>query len=358
LGQGYSFLPQSIRKGGMINYIIRRLLVLPLVLFGLSLLIFSMLMLLSPVERAALYVTSVPKNPAAVQAIIQKYGLDQPIYVQYGHWINNVLHGNLGWSKTAQMPVVSAILVYFPATLELALWSFIPIIVIGVWLGIQAALHHDSIIDHIARIFSIIGYSFPTFVFGLLVLMIFYANLQWFPPGRLSNWAQLSVVSVGWRTYTGMYTFDSLLNGRFDIFLDALRHLFLPALTLSYVNWALLLRVARSSMLEVIQQDYIRTARAKGMSERIVIRKHALRNALIPVVTISGLLLVGLLNGVVITETVFDYHGMGLFAANSALNFDAVSILGIALLAGALLVVANLVVDVLYHYIDPRIQLR
>ncbi len=342
----------------MSSYIIRRLLILPFVLFGLSILIFSMLMLLSPVERAALYVTSVPKNPAAIQEIIQKYGLAQPIYIQYGHWINNILHGNLGWSKTAQMPVTTAIQIYFPATFELALWSFTPIMVIGVWLGIQAALHHDSLIDHVARIFSIIGYSFPTFVFGLLVLMFFYANLQWFPPGRLSDWADLIVRSSSWHTFTGMYTVDSLLNGQLNIFLDALRHLFLPALTLAYVSWAILLRVARSAMLEIIQQDYIRTARAKGVSERFVIRKHALPNATIPIVTIGGLLLVGLLNGVVITETVFNYRGMGLFAANAALNFDAVSILGVAQLAGALLVLANLVVDVLYHFLDPRIQLK
>ena len=342
----------------MASYIARRLLILPLVLFGLSVLVFAMLMLLSPVERAALYVTSVPKNPAAIQEIIQKYGLDQPVYVQYGNWISNIFHRNLAGSKTAHMPVTTAIRIYFPATLELALWSFIPIMVIGVWLGMQAALHHDSFIDHAARVFSIIGYSFPTFVFGLVVLMIFYANLQWFPPGRLSDWAYLIVTSSSWHTYTGRYTFDSLVNGRIDIFLDAIRHLFLPALTLAYVSWALLLRVARSSMLEVIQQDYILTARAKGMSESMVIRKHGLPNAMIPVVTISGLLLVGLLNGVVITETVFNYRGMGLFASNAALNFDAVSILGVALLAGALLVIANLVLDVLYYYLDPRIQLN
>jgi peptide/nickel transport system permease protein len=342
----------------MTSYIIRRLLILPIVLFGLSVLIFGMLMLLTPVERAALYVTSVPRNPAAIQEVIQKYGLNQPIYVQYGEWISNGVHGNLGWSKTAQMPVVQAIVTYFPATLELALWSFIPIMVIGVWLGTEAALHHDSLIDQAARVFSIIGYSFPTFVFGLLMLMLFYANLQWFPPGRLSDWAQLAVISAGWHTYTGMYTVDALLNGRFDIFIDAIRHLFLPALTLAYVSWALLLRVTRSSMLDVIQQDYIRTARAKGLGEREVIRRHALPNALIPVVTVGGLLLVGLLNGVVITETVFNFRGMGLFAADAALNFDAVSILGIALLAGALLVLANLAVDVLYHYLDPRVQLR
>ena len=342
----------------MSKYIIRRLLILPLVMFGLSVLIFGMLMMLDPVERAALYVTNIPKNPDAIQAIIDKYGLDQPIYIQYGHWLDNILHGNLGWSKTAQMPVTQAIITYFPATLELALWSFTPIMVVGTWLGIEAAIHHDTFIDQAARVFSIIGYSFPTFVFGLLVLMIFYADLQWFPPGRLSVWANQAITSPGFHTYTGMYTVDGLLNGRPDIFLDALRHLFLPALTLAYVDWALILRVARSSMLEVLNQDYIRTARAKGLPNQQVIYRHARPNAMIPVVTIGGLLMVGLLNGVVITETVFNYRGMGLLAANSALNFDAVSVLGIALLAGAVLVIANLVVDILYHYLDPRIELE
>jgi len=341
----------------MLRYIIRRLLILPIVIFGLSILIFGMLQFLDPVERAALYVSDIPRTPEALQAIIDKYGLDQPIYVQYWNWIKDVAHGNLGWSKTAQMPVLKAISTYFPATLELALWSFIPIILIGTWLGVQAAVHHDSIIDHAARVFSIIGYSFPTFVFGLLVLMIFYANLQWFPPGRLSDWASAIVYSPGFHRYTGMNTFDALLNLRINVFLDSIRHLFLPALTLAYVDWALILRVTRSSVLNVVQQDYVRTARAKGMSEERVINRHILPNALIPVATVGGLLLVGLLNGVVITETVFNYHGMGLFAATAALNFDAVSVLGIALLAGSLLVFANLAVDVLYSYLDPRIRL-
>jgi peptide/nickel transport system permease protein len=188
--------------------------------------------------------------------------------------------------------------------------------------------------------------------------MIFYADLQWFPPGRLSAWANQVIRSPDFHIYTGMYTLDGLLNGRIDISLDALRHLVLPALTLAYVDWALILRVARSSMLEVLNQDYIRTARAKGLSNQQVIYRHARPNAMIPVVTIGGLLMVGLLNGVVITETVFNYYGMGLFAANAALNFDAISVLGIALLAGAVLVIANLVVDILYHYLDPRIELE
>jgi len=341
----------------MTRYIIRRLLILPIVLIGLSVLIFAMLQMLDPVERAALYVTSPPKNPAALAEIIHKYGLDEPIYLQYVHWLNRVLHGNLGWSKTAQMPVLTALETYFPATLELALWSFVPIIVIGVWLGIQAALHHDGLIDQLARVFSIVGYSFPTFVFGLLALMIFYAALGWFPPGRLSEWATAIVISPEFHRYTGMNTVDALLNNRLDIFVNALRHLLLPALTLAYVNWALILRVTRSSMLDVIRQEYVTVARAKGLPERLVINRHARPNAMIPVATIGGLLLVGLLNGVVITETVFNYHGMGWWAASAALNFDAVSVLGITLFDGALLILANLVVDVLYAYLDPRIRL-
>ena len=341
----------------MFNYIVRRLLILPLVMIGLSLLIFGMLQMLDPIERAALYVSSPPKNPTALAEIVKKYGLDQPIYIQYARWLDQVVHGDLGWSKTAQMPVLNALKTYFPATLELALWSFIPILFIGVWLGIQAAVHHDQFIDQLARVFSIIGYSFPTFVFGLVMLMIFYAALQWFPPGRLSDWASTIVYSPAFHRYTGLNTLDALLNGRPDIFLNALRHLVLPALTLSYVNWALILRVARSSMLDVIRQEYITVARAKGVSERNVINRHARPNAMIPVATMGGLLLVALLNGVVITETVFNYHGMGWWAANAALNFDAVSVLGIALFDGALLILANLVVDVMYAYLDPRIRL-
>ncbi len=342
----------------MTTYIIRRLAILPLVMLGLSLMIFAMLQLLDPTERAALYVTDIPKNPAALQAIVEKYGLNQPITVQFFNWVGNVLHGDLGWSKTAQMPVLTAIRTYFPATLELALWSAVPIIIVGVWLGVQAAVHQNKIIDQAARVFSIVGYSFPTFVFGLLVLMLFYATLHWFPPGRLSDWATAVVYSPAFHQYTGMNTVDAILNGRLDIFFDALRHLFLPALTLAYVSWALILRVTRSSMLEVIHADYITTARAKGLSQPEAINRHGRRNALIPVATVGGLLLIGLLNGVVITETIFNYHGMGFFVASAALNFDAVSVLGVTIFDGALLVLANLVVDVLYSVLDPRIRLK
>lgn len=339
------------------RYIIRRLLTLPIILFGLSVLIFGILQLLTPAERASIYVSSVPKTKGALDAVIVKYGLDQPVYVQYWNWLSQVAQGNLGWSKTGNEPVIKALAKYFPATLELSLWAFFPIIIIGVWLGVQAAMHQDHWIDHGARIFSIIGYSFPSFVFALLMLMIFYANLGWFPPGRLSDWATRVTISPGYINVTGMNTVDSLINSRPDIFFDALRHLFLPALTLAIVSWALILRVTRSSMLDVIHQDYITVARSKGLHENQVINNHARPNALIPVATLGGLLLVGLMNGVVIVETVFNYRGMGKWVADAALHFDVITVLAVTLFEAVLLVIANLGVDVLYARLDPRIRL-
>lgn len=340
----------------MTNYVIRRLLFLPVIMFGVTLLIFGILQLLDPTERAALYVRDIPKNPNAVQDLVKKYGLDRPVYVQYLDWIGRAVRGDLGWSRTAQRPVLEAILYYFPATLELALWSIFPIVLGGVWLGVRAAVNHNKIIDHLARLFAMIGTSFPVFVFALIMLMIFYANLQWFPPGRLSDWASAAVGASDYHQYTGMYTLDGLLNARLDITLDALRHMLLPILTLSYLYWALFLRVTRSSMLEVLNQDYIRTARAKGLKQSVVINKHALRNALIPVATIGGLTFVGLLNGVIITETVYNYRGMGWLAANAALRLDVISVLGITLFTAVLYVLANLLVDVLYGFLDPRVR--
>jgi peptide/nickel transport system permease protein len=208
------------------------------------------------------------------------------------------------------------------------------------------------------RVFSIIGWSIPTFVFALIVLMFFYARFQWFPPERLSEWALRIVQSDDFTRYTQMNSVDALLNLRFDIFLDSLRHLVLPVITLAYLGWAQILRVTRSSMLDTTKQDYITTARSKGLSERDVINKHAVPNALIPVVTIGGLMLIGLFNGVVITETVFSYPGMGSFLAEAALSLDVISVLGVALFSSIILVGGNLVVDVLYGVIDPRIRLQ
>ena len=353
----------------MTTYIIRRILLVPLLLFGVTIIIFGMLMLLQPTERAALYIRDFPKNPNAVQGVIKHYQLDAPMYVQYWNWLvgipdpatgkinGGILRGDLGYSRVGSQPVVQMIKERFPATLELALWAFIPIIGVGVWLGIQAAIHHNKGFDQFARIFSIVGTSFPTFVFGLIVLMIFYANLRWFPPGRVSDWVNALVNSGGFIKYTNIFTLDSLLNGRFDVFLDALKHLVLPVITLSYISWAQFLRITRSAMLESLNQDYMVTAKAKGVSTKNAINKHALPNAMIPVTTIAGFTVIGLLGGVIITETIFSFPGVGSAAARAAAQLDVVTVLGFALFEGIILILANLVTDVLYAVVDPRVRL-
>lgn len=352
----------------MTAYIIRRLLIMPLIMFGVTILIFLMLQILGPVERSALYVRDIPKTQSQVDAIIRRYGLDEPVPVQYWNWmvgqidpetnerVGGVLRGDLGFSRTGREPVVDMLKRRFPATLELALWAMIPIIAGGIWMGIQAALHHNKLFDQVVRVFATIGWSFPTFVFALLLLLI-AVRLDWLQIGRLSTEYTLLVNRPGFTQYTGMMTIDSLLNLRFDVFADALKHLVLPVITLAVVQWALLLRVTRSSMLEEMRQDYVRTARAKGLYEKTVVNRHIRRNALIPVITIAGGTLAGLMNGVVVTEVIFNYPGLGQMAAAAAVQLDVLTMLGFALFNGILFIFAYLIVDIMYVVIDPRIRL-
>lgn len=358
----------------MFAYIVRRVLMMPVLLFGVAFLIFFMISRLSPVERLALYLPDFPRNEQAAATLIRKYGLDEPFLVQFGHWLfgrevddpatgqkviqGGILRGDLGYSRTGSDTIANVIKRRFPATLELTLWGIAPIVGIGVLMGILAAVHHNKLADQALRVFSIVGWSFPSFVFGLLVLMFFYARLQWFPPDNLSDWATQAVNNVAVFTrYTGMNTFDALLNGRVDIFLDALRHMVLPILTQAYISWALLLRITRSSMLEALRQDYVTTARSKGLPERLVINRHARPNAMIPVVTVGGFTVVGQLNGLVITETIFNYPGIGSVAARAAAQLDVITVLGFTLFTGAILLIANLIVDILYAVVDPRVRL-
>jgi peptide/nickel transport system permease protein len=352
----------------MLTYIVRRLLILPILILGVTIFIYLMLNMLTEYERAALYVQDIPKRQGALDDIIKKYGLDDPFYLQYWYWMvgrkdkttgeikGGVLRGQLGFSKVGKSSVMAVIGRRLPATLELSLWAAVPMIGIGIWLGVLSAIKHNKLTDQILRVFSITGWSIPTFVFGLIVLMFFYAKLGWFAPNRLSDWASQIVYSDSFIRYTQMNSLDALLNLRFDIFVDAIKHLILPVTTLAYLNWAYMLRVTRSSMLDTLRQDYMTTARAKGLAERMVIWKHAVPNGLIPVITVGGLLLIGLFNGVVITETVFNYPGMGSFLAEAALSLDVVSVLGITLFSSIILVGGNLIVDVLYGIVDPRIR--
>ena len=341
---------------GMRSYLARRIILIVPVLLGVTILIFAITQLFDPYMRASLYIRD-PRQAKNIESIIRKYGLDQPFYVQYFRWLDQVLRGNLGWSQSAHMPVFKALVTYFPATAELALYAIPLTLIVGILLGKLAAVKKDTAVDHASRIMAIIGWSLPSFWLGIVLLAVFYGGLGIFAPGRLSVWAENLVLSGVFRTYTGLYTIDAILNLNWPVFLDALSHLVLPVTTLVTINVAILMRVMRSSMLEQLNKTYVIAARARGLDEKTVIDKHATKNALIPVITLSGLLTAGMLSGMVITETVFEFKGVGYFAAHAATQLDIPAVLGFALLAGIVFVVANLIVDILYAYIDPRIRL-
>jgi peptide/nickel transport system permease protein len=339
------------------TYIIRRLLLLIPVLLGVSFLIFGILQLFSPIERASLYVTDASQF-GNLPEIVEKYGLNDPIWQQYGSWINQVIHGNLGWSRVVNMPVIEAIGHFLPATLELALFATPLIILGGIFLGTKAAAHKDKPIDHATRFGAIIGWSLPTFWFGLILLMVFYGFFSGLlPPERLGTEMSIVVHSEEFTRYTSVNTIDAILNGNVRVLADSLRHLVLPVITLTVVNIAFIMRLMRSSMLESLGKGYILTARAKGLDERTVVNKHARRNALIPVLTVSGYLFAAIVNGVVITESIFAFKGLGWWAWQSAIRLDIPSVLGFALFSAVLFVLTNLVVDLLYARLDPRVRL-
>jgi len=339
------------------TYLIRRLLLLIPVLFGVSILIFAVLQLFSPVERAMLFVHS-PQQFGRIDEIIAQYGLNDPIWKQYWTWITQVFHGNLGWSQAVGMPTTSAIASFFPATLELAIFAAPLIIISGIFFGSKAAANKDKAIDHITRVGAIIGWSLPTFWLGLMLLMIFYGFFSGlFPPERLSTAMNSVIHSSSFIRFTKLNFLDGILNWRWDVTFDSIRHLVLPVTTLTIVQTAYIMRLMRSSMLEALGKGYVLTARAKGLSEKIVINKHARRNAMIPVLTISGYLFAALANGVVITESIFNYKGIGWWAWRAAVTLDVPSILAFAMFSAVLFVLANLIVDILYSRFDPRVRL-
>lgn len=342
----------------MLTFLIRRLIFLVFVLFGVTILVFGILMTFSPERRAAAYINS-PQQAKDIPKIVAKYGLNDPFFVQYFRWLKEIARGNLGWSLVASSTVMEAFLRYLPVTLELVFFSAPLIIISGIWFGTLAGVYRDSWIDHSSRIISIIGWSLPTFLFGLILLMLFYGYFNWFPPGISSNEVNMYVLDHAdtFTRYTGMYSIDGLLNGEFWIVWDALQHLVLPVITQVIVIFALLVRVMRSGMIEALTQDYVITAKAKGADKDTINKKHARRNALIPVMTISGLLTAQLVTGSISVEVVFNRQGMGWWLANSAIQLDVPALLSVCLFVGFIFVIANLIVDIMYAYIDPRIRL-
>ena len=343
----------------MLAFITRRFLLLILVLFGVSVLLFGILMTFSPERRAATYVSS-PQQAKDIPKIIKQFGLDDPFYLQYFRWMKEVSKGNMGWSLVASRPVWEAFWTYFPITLEMNLFAAPIVLFFGIWLGTLSGIHRDQWIDHITRILAIIGWSLPTFLFALVLLMIFYGYFQIFSPGVLSDQLKMFIMDNPdtFTRYTGMYTIDGILNGRLEITLDALAHLVLPVMTYVIVVVALNMRVMRSGMIEELSQDYVITARAKGADKHTIHIKHARRNALLPVITVAAQLIAMSMEGSIAVEVVYNRHGIGWWLAESAVQLDMPVLMCICLFMGIVFVITNLALDILYAYIDPRIRLN
>ena len=285
-----------------------------------------------------------------VQELRASMGLDKPVLVQYGVFLRGALTGDLGDSIATGRPVVTELLARFPATLELTAFAMFIAILVGVPVGVISAVKQYSVLDKVTSVLALTGISMPIFWLAMILIVIFGVKLQLLPfPGRLSS-------GVTIQAYTGLVLVDSLLTGNFAAFWDGLKHLILPALALGTIPMAVVMRMTRSSMLEVMNEDYVRTARAKGVVPWRVIFKHALRNAMLPTVTVIGLQVGLLMGGAIITETIFSWPGVGQIAYESISRRDYAMIQGVVLYGALLFVLVNLLVDVLYAVLDPRVR--
>ena len=318
------------------------------VLIGVSIVVFFM-------------VRAIPGDPAQimlgqqatqeqVQQVRENMGLDKPIFVQYGLFLKDAIRGDLGDSIVTGRPVTTELMVRLPATFELAAFAMLIAILVGVPVGVISAVRQYSLLDKTTSVLALTGISMPIFWLAMILVVIFGVNLELLPfPGRLDP-------TTGITAITGLVLVDSLLTLNFAGFWDGLLHLIMPALALGTIPMAVIMRMTRSSMLEVMHEDYVRTARAKGVVPWRVVSKHALRNAMLPTITVIGLQVGLLMGGAIITETIFSWPGIGLYAYNSISTRDYASIQGVVLYGALLFVLVNLIIDVLYAILDPRVR--
>lgn len=338
------------------DYVIRRVLLSIPVFIGITLIVFTLTR--SVGDPASIYITP-DMTPDQVEWVREYYHFNDPIYVQYFYYMRGLMKGDLGHSEVLNLPVTKAIVTLLPASIELAIYSFTFSLVVGVFLGTLSAVRKDTWVDHITRFIALSGFSLPLFWFALLLLYIFYSVLGLVTPGRLSmNVIMAYLPPYGdFKFHTGLITIDSLLNWNLPVLFDALKHLALPVAVQTYIRQAVFTRILRSSMLEELGKEYVLVGHAKGLDEKTVVRKYARKNALIPLVTVAGMQFVAIMSGVVLTESVFNWPGLGRLAATAAMSLDHATILGFALFMGILFIVTNLVVDILYSYLDPRIRM-
>lgn len=332
----------------MRKYIAKRLLTLIPVLLGVSAFVFLLVRMI-PGDPAEVMLGE-KATPESIRVFRERNGLDEPIYVQYALWLGRLVRGDLGESLNTGAPVVDEIMARFPNTIELTIASLILGAIIGVALGALAATHKNQILDYGGTVLALAGLSMPIFWLGLMLIFLLAVNLRWFPTG--GRMAYDTTV----RSITGLPLLDSLLTRNWRGFVELLKFLALPAVTLAMPVIGVVARMTRASMLEVLAQDYIRTAYSKGLAARAVMFRHALRNALLPVVTVLGLSFGWLLGGAVVTETVFAWPGLGRYVVQTIHARDYPAVQANVLFIATIFVLVNLIVDILYAYINPRIH--
>lgn len=331
----------------MTQYILRRILLAIPVVIGVTFVAYAMLLLTGDPTSALAGEHATPELQAEIR---EKYGLDDPIYVQYGRFLYQVVQGELGTSIFTKIPVMVELKQFFPATMELALAAMIIAVIVGIPLGVVAAYRHNSFVDLNTTVLALVGVSMPIFWLALMLLWVFGLKLGWFPTtGRIDTSIELT-------TITGLNIVDSILTLNVEALFSSLHHLALPAIALATIPTAFIARITRSSMLDVLNAEYVRTARAKGVLEFTVVNRHALKNAMLPVITVIGLQTGFLLAGAILTETIFAWPGMGRWVTNAivARNFPVVQA-GVLVFA-LIFVIVNIIVDISYAWFDPRIR--
>jgi peptide/nickel transport system permease protein len=342
----------SCRAPGLVRFVARRLAALVLLLIGITAVTFLLTQLVPSNAVATNLGEQAAGNPAAVAAFKHHYGLDKPLPQRYVLYLDHVLHGDLGQSSLTHEAVTHDLGQFIPATAEIAVYSVLFAALVGVAFGVLAGLRRNKPADHVLRVGSLAGISMPTFWIALVALYVGFYKLNWFPgAGRLDPGIDPPP------SVTGLYTVDALLHGDLGLFAQAFHHLVLPGLVLAAFNVSLLTRFTRSAVLEVVGNDYVRSARAKGMPGRIVVMRYILRAALPSVVTVLGLVFANVLTGAVLVEKIFSWPGIGQYAYEAAVNLDVPAIAGVSMFVAVVYVTVNFVVDVLYAVIDPRIRL-
>ena len=331
------------------RYIIKRLTLFVVVILGVVTVTFFLSHVIPSDPVGAILGENAPQE--LVEKTERMLGLHLPLHQQYARYLKGIATWDFGPSLRTQNPVSVDLKTYFPATLELVVLAMFFAIILGIGLGIISAVKRNKLPDTLSRIFSLVGISMPAFWLGLLIIMFLYYQVQLLPAG-----GRLAPYFSPPPTVTGMYTIDSLLAGEWETFRDALYHLLGPAMVLGWIQTAYICRVTRSSMLEVLNEEYVRTARVKGLKERIVVLRHAFRNAAISVITMVGISFGYMLEGSVLTETVFGYPGLGRYSVNSFLSLDLNAVVGSVTLIALCYAVTNLAVDLLYGFLDPRIK--